>query len=111
MRADAVPYDRAKDAISVADQIVWRSVPRECLRDLAGNPIGRWAVRHGNVDQLAAIQSNDDESIKQVEGKRRDHEQVHRRDLGRMVPEERPPALAGRPAMPSHHTMYFETVD
>ena len=100
-----MPYDRAKDAISVADQIAWRSVPRECLRDLAGNPIGRWAVRHGNVDQLAAIQSNDDESIKQVEGKRRDHEQVHRRDLGRMVPEERPPALAGRPAMPSHHVL------
>ena len=83
-------------------QIAWRSVPRECLRDLAGNPIGRWAVRHGNVDQLAAIQSNDDKSIKQVEGKRRDHEQVHRRDLGRMVPEERPPALAGRPAMRCH---------
>ena len=38
-------------------------------------------------------------------GKRRDHEQVHRRDLGRMVPEEGPPALAGRPAMPSHHVL------
>src|SRR6187200_2624173 len=50
-----------------------RHYSRGCLRDLAGNPIGRWAVRHGNVDQLAAIQSNDDESIKQVEGKRRDH--------------------------------------
>ena len=34
--------------------------PKGSLRDLAGNPIGRWAVRHGNVDQLAAIQSNDD---------------------------------------------------
>ena len=100
-----MPYDRAKDAISVADQIAWCSVPRECIRDLAGNPIGRSAVRHGNVDQLAAIQSSDDQSIKQVEGKRRDPGQIHRRDLGRMVPEERPPALAGRPAMPSHHVL------
>ena len=108
-RADAVPYDRAKDAISVADQIAWRSVPRECLRDLAGNPIGRWAVRHGNVDQLAAIQSNDNESIKQLEGKRRDHEQVHRRDLGRIVLRNVHQLWPDGP--PCRRTMYFETVD
>jgi hypothetical protein len=33
---------RAVDTIPITDQVAWSLVPRECLADLASNPLRRW---------------------------------------------------------------------
>ena len=50
----------------------WRAIPRERVGDLTRNPVRRWAVRHGNMDELSAVEPNDDEAIEQVECERRE---------------------------------------
>jgi hypothetical protein len=49
----------------------------------------RRAVRHGNPNELSTVEPNDDESVEQVEGKRRHHEQVHRRDFWHVIAQKR----------------------
>jgi hypothetical protein len=34
---------------------------------LTHNPVRRWAVRHRNMDELSAVEPNDDEAIEKVE--------------------------------------------
>jgi hypothetical protein len=70
--------------------------------NLARNPIRRWAARYSNMDELSAVEPNDDEAIKHAEGERRHDEQVHRGDLWHMVAQKCPPALARRSAVPLH---------
>src|ERR1700747_1066302 len=50
---------RTVDAIPITDQIAWSLVPRECLADLASNPLGSGICDDGNPDQAPAGQSND----------------------------------------------------
>src|SRR6516162_2653723 len=49
---------RAVDTIPITDQIAWSLVPRECLADLASNPLGSGICGDGNPDQAPAGQSN-----------------------------------------------------
>src|SRR6266704_3218564 len=42
---------RAVDTIPITDQIAWSLVPRECLADLASNPLGSGICGDGNPDQ------------------------------------------------------------
>src|SRR5512135_184174 len=48
---------RAVDTIPITDQIAWSLVPRECLADLASNPLGSGIWGDGNPDQAPAGQS------------------------------------------------------
>ena len=102
---EALPHDRPEGAISITDQIAWRAIPREGVGDLTRNPVRRWAVRHRNMDELSAVEPNDDEAIEQVECERRDDEQVHRRHLWHMVAQKCPPALARWSVVPAHHVL------
>src|SRR6266568_3165104 len=45
---------RAVDTIPITDQIAWSLVPRECLADLASNPLGSGICGDGNPDQAPA---------------------------------------------------------
>jgi hypothetical protein len=58
------------------------------------------SVRHGNPNELSTVEPNDDQAIEQVEGKRRHHEQVHRRDFWHVIAQKRPPALTRRSDVP-----------
>jgi hypothetical protein len=58
---------------------LWRS---QCLRDLSRNPI--------------------DEGIEKFEANRWDNEQVHSGNVRRVVMQEGPPSLAGRPSLFDH---------
>jgi Serine hydroxymethyltransferase len=52
----AVCNHRAVDTIPIMDQIAWSLVPRECLADLASNPLGSGICGDGNPDPNARIQ-------------------------------------------------------
>src|SRR6266699_4542364 len=79
---------RAVDTIPITDQIAWSRVPRECLADLASNPLGSGICGDGNPDQAPAGQSNNDKAIEQIKANGRSNEQIHGRDVRRVVAQE-----------------------
>src|SRR6266702_8979364 len=87
---------RAVDTIPITDQIAWSLVPRECLADLASNPRGSGSCGDGNPDQAPAGQSNNDKAIEQIKANGRSNEQIHGRDVRRVVAQEGAPGLGGR---------------
>src|SRR5262245_30227763 len=46
--------NRAVDTIPITDQIAWNLVPRECLADLASNPVGSGICGDGNPGETRA---------------------------------------------------------
>jgi len=100
--AQSAPDDAAKDPIPIADEVARSFIPRKCLRYLTGNPFGRRICRDVDPDEVSAAESDDDEGIEQVETDGRDHEQVHGGDVRRVVAQEGPPPLAGRPPSFDH---------
>src|SRR5215467_3777374 len=82
--------------IAVTDQVARSLIPRECLRDLAGNPFRGRMRCHIDPDKVSACQSNDDEGIEQVETNGRNNEQVHGADVRCMVTQKGAPSLGRR---------------
>jgi hypothetical protein len=97
-----MPYNGAKCAVSIADQIGWCCIPGERFRDLARNPLRRRAARHSNRDEFSATEPDNREAVEKAECKSWNDKQIHGRDLRRMVAEKRPPALAPWSAAPDH---------
>jgi len=64
----------AVDPIPVADQAPRGLIPRECLRDLACDPVRSRMRRYIDPDKISAGQPNDDEGIKQIEANGRGKE-------------------------------------
>ena len=54
-RTEAMPYQWAKDAVPVADQVPWCGIPRESLCDLAYNPFRRRAGGHADPDDVSTL--------------------------------------------------------
>src|SRR3954447_6855993 len=85
-RTQAMPYDRAKDAVPIADQIVRCRIPRERFRDLPRNPLRRRAPRNGCPYECSAIKSDNHESIEKAESltdaRMSSADLVHRYGLG-----------------------------
>ena len=92
----------AVDPIAVPDHITRSSIPRKCLGELACNPLGGRAPRDVDPDEISAVQPDDDEGIEQVESDRWNNEQVHGRNVRRVVTQEGSPSLAGRPPSFDH---------
>jgi len=92
----------AVDPIAVPDHITRSPVPRKCLGELACNPLGCRAPCDVDPDESSAVQPDDDEGIEQVESDRWSNEQVHGGDVRRVVTQEGPPSLAGRPPSFDH---------
>src|SRR5881398_865830 len=64
----------AVDAIPITDQVAGGLIPRECLCDLARDPVRGRMRCDVDPDEISAGQSHDDEGIEQVEAKGRGHE-------------------------------------
>src|SRR6202035_4033594 len=66
------------------------------------NPLGHRVCRDVNPDNVSAVDPNDDEGIEQVETDSWNNEQVHGGNVWRVVAQEGPPSLAGRPSPFDH---------
>src|SRR5271155_3426315 len=95
--AQSARDDAAVDPIPIADEVVRSLIPRKRLRYLTSNPFCRRICCDVNPDELSAAEPDDDEGIEQVETDRWNNEQVHGGNVRRVVAQEGPPSLAGRP--------------
>src|ERR1700694_2538751 len=95
--AQSARDDAAIDPVAIADEVARGLIPGKCLRDLTCNPFGRRICRDVDPDEVSAAESNDDEGIEQVETESWNNEQVHGGNVWRVVTQEGPPSLAGRP--------------
>src|SRR6202051_673843 len=83
--------------VAIADQVARGLIPRKCLRYLTCNPFRRRMCCDVDPDEVSAAEPDDDEGIEQVETDGRNNEQVHGGNVWRVVAQEGPPSLAGRP--------------
>src|ERR1700738_1746471 len=95
--AQSARDDAAIDPVAIADEVVRSLIPRKCLRYLTCNPFRRRICCDVDPDEVSAAESDDDEGIEQIEADGRDNKQVHGGNLWRVVTQEGPPSLAGRP--------------
>src|SRR5882757_5027526 len=95
--AQSARDDAAIDPVAIADEVVRSLIPGKCLRDLACNPFRRRICCDVDPDEVSAVEPDDDERIEQVETDGWNNEQVHGGNVWRVVTQEGPPSLAGRP--------------
>ena len=92
-RPDPLPDDDTVGAISIADEVAGRLVPRKGLGDLAGNPFGGWVCGDVGPDQTASLKMDDRQAIEQLEVDGRNDEQIDSGDLRRVIAKEGLPAV------------------
>src|SRR5471030_2478978 len=102
MPAQSAPDDAAIDPVAIADEVVRSLIPRKRLRYLTCNPFCRRICCDVDPDQISAVEPDNDEGIEQVETDSWNNEQVHGGDVRRVVTQEGPPSLAGRPPLFDH---------
>src|ERR1700726_2850545 len=95
--AQSARDDAAIDPVAIADEVVRSLIPGKRLRYLTCNPFCRRICCDVDPDEVSAVKPDDDEGIEQVEADRRNNEQVHGGNVRRVVMQEGPPSLAGRP--------------
>src|ERR1700680_238600 len=100
--AQSARDDAAIDSVAIADEVVRSLIPGKCLRYLTCNPFGRGICCDVDPDEVSAVEPDDDEGIEQVETDSWNNEQVHGSDVRRVVTQEGPPSLAGRPPSFDH---------
>src|SRR6195256_6494675 len=96
--AQSARDDAAIDPVAIADQIARGLIPRKCLRYLTCNPLRGRICSDVDPDEVSAVWPDDDEGIEPVETESWNNEQVHGGNVGRVVTQEGPPSLAGRPS-------------
>jgi hypothetical protein len=90
----------AVSAIAIPDQVTRDLLPATRLRQVIGDPFGRWVRGRSKPQDLPPTMAHDQQSIEQPERDRRYHEKVHRSDPVSMVTKERLPSLRGRSPPP-----------
>src|ERR1700692_3007611 len=95
--AQSARDDAAIDPVAIADEVVRSLIPGKCLRYLTCNPFCRRICCDVDPDEASAVEPDDDEGIEQVETDSWNNEQVHGGNIRRVVTQEGPPSLAGRP--------------
>jgi hypothetical protein len=95
---EALDDDLTVDRIAVADQIARSFMPPKCIRDLSSEPLRRRMRRHTERQDSPSMVTENDQHIEEAEADRRRHEQIHRRDAGRMVAQKSLLGLARRPS-------------
>src|SRR5262245_3890091 len=100
--AQSVPDGSAVDLIPIADQVARGLIPRECLRDLARDPVRGRMRCDVDPDEVSASQPHDDEGVEHVEADGWGNEQVHGGDVRCVVTQEGAPALGRRPTSLDH---------
>src|SRR6266436_6519012 len=84
------------DPIPIADEVVRSLIPGKGLRYLTCNPFSRRICCDVDPDEVSAAEPDDDEGIEQAKTDRWNNEQVHGRNVRRVVTQEGSPSLAGR---------------
>jgi len=97
-----VPEDAAVNAVPIPQQESQCRIIREGLRNLPGCPLGGWAWRDIEVNDLASMVAKHDEAVKNTEDNCRDGEQVDGGRLGHVVYQEAAPGLGRWLGMPEH---------
>src|SRR5712671_3546636 len=100
--AQSVRDGSAVDLIPIADQVARGLIPRECLRDLARDPVRGRMRCDVDPDEVSARQPDDDEGVEQIEANGWGNEQVHGGDVRCVVTQEGAPSLGGRPGSLDH---------
>ena len=93
--AQSARDDTAIDPVAIADEVVRSLIPGKCLRHLTCDPFGRWICCDVDPDEVSAVEPDDDEGIEQIETDSWNNE--HGGKVRRVVKQEGPPSLAGRP--------------
>src|SRR2546428_8081405 len=88
----------AIDLIPIADQVARGLIPRECLRDLARDPVRGRMRCDVDPDEVSARQPDDDEGVEHVEANGWGNEQVHGGDVRCVVTQEGASSLGRRAA-------------
>src|SRR5260370_27236804 len=99
--AQSARDDAAIDPVAIADEVVRSLIPGKCFRDLACNPFCRRICCDVDPDEVSAVEPDNDEGMEQVATDSWNNEQVHGGNV-RVVTQEGPPSLAGRPASLVH---------
>jgi hypothetical protein len=95
--AQSARDDAAIDPVAIADEVMRSLIPGKCLRYLTCNPFGRRICCDVDPDEVSAVEPDNDEGIEQVETDSWNNEQVLGGDVRRVVTQEGPPSLTGRP--------------
>ena len=94
----------AKDPVSVPQQIMRRSVPRERLSKLLSCPLRGGMRCYADMDNASPIVRQHQKYVQDLEPDRRYHEEVHRHHALQMIIEKRTPTLR-RWFSKSHHAL------
>src|ERR1700723_3129927 len=100
--AQSARDDAAIDPVAIADEVARSFIPGKCLCYLTSNPFCRGTCRDVDPDEVSAVEPDNDEGIEQVETDSWNNEQVHGGNVWRVVTQEGPPSLAGRPSPFDH---------
>jgi hypothetical protein len=108
MAASCIGTARPVASVTIPDHVVGRFIPRERIRELAGDPVCCRTVGNAQRDQPAPLVPQNDQDKQQPKADGRHDQEVHRADACRMIVQkglqvcDRPrPRLA----------MYLATVD
>ena len=88
--------------VTVADEVAWRLVPRECFGDLSGDPFGGRICSHIGPDEPSALQTQDDQPVEKFEPDGRNDEQIDGGDVGGVIAQERSPTRRGWATTSAH---------
>jgi hypothetical protein len=79
-------------SVTVTDEVARRITPRECFRDLPGDPVSSRICGHVGPDKPSPLRTQDDQPIEKFEPDRRNDEQIDGGDVSGVIAHE------GRPA-------------
>src|SRR5207245_2509687 len=94
--SQSMPDGNAIDLIPIADQVARGLIPRECLCDLACDPLRGWMRCDVDPNKVSARQPDDDQAVEQIKANGWNNEQVHGGDVRRVVTQEGAPSLGWR---------------
>src|SRR5947208_5633614 len=97
-----MPDGNAIDLIPIADQVARGLIPRECLCDLACDPLRGWMRCDVDPNKVSARQPDDDQAVEQIKANGWNNEQVHGGDVRRVVTQEGAPSLGWRSTLLDH---------
>src|SRR3979490_1588345 len=95
--AQSARDDAAIDLVAIADEVVRSLIPGKCLRYLTCNPFCRRICCDVDPDEVSAAEPDEDKAMEPIEADGRDDKQVYGGNVWRVVTQEGPPSLAGRP--------------
>ena len=89
----SIPVEPAVGAVSITDNIARHLVPGERFGNLPCRPFSGRTCSNFEMDQLAAIVTENDEYIEDSKGQRRNDQKIDRGRAVEVIEEERLPCL------------------